>query len=152
MEKYICIHFSIYKTISVVAIRINDYILTTNNVLYKIGRIDKNTCGICKSTEESIIHLLWDLWWDCPKTQALIESFWNICDKKGLSIIFEKKTTSFIFWIFHTEELYIIFYLSSLICIEKRCLQYVYNISIQELLIDITTHLTALKYNATQQI
>ena len=54
-----------------------------------------------KSTEESIIHRLRD----CPKTQALIESFKNIITK-GLNIIFEK--ASFILEKIFTKEMYII--------------------------------------------
>ena len=108
--------------------RINNYKLTTNYFLFKLGKLDNNTCGLCKGAEESIIHLLWD----CPMTKALIASFKNICTTKGLNIIFEK---AFIFGIFYRKERYIISLIIKSYIHRKRCLQE--NILVHELLIDL---------------
>lgn len=59
--------------------RINHFILTTNNFMYKIGNIDTNLCTFCENAEETIYHLLWE----CPKVQHLLAEYVRVCNSKG---------------------------------------------------------------------
>ena len=63
--------------------RITNHILTTNSFVFKIGIVDTKLCCFCKSSEETIVHLLWD----CPKVQELISSFITIGNSKGISTL-----------------------------------------------------------------
>lgn len=123
--------------------RINQYILTTNSFLFKIGKTDTKLCSLCQSNEETIVHLFWD----CLHVQNLLSHFISICDGKGLHITLEEK--SFILGTPNSIYLGIIFLIIKSYIYRKRCLQE--NLSIQELLIDLKTHITTLKYTATKQ-
>ena len=123
--------------------RINNYILTTNSFLSKIGKVDSKLCSLCKNSDETILHLLWD----CPKAQDLIQSFLTLCNTKNVNITLHRK--SFIFGISLSQEISIICLIIKSYIYRKRCRQQ--NLSIQELIIDIKTHITTLKYTATQQ-
>ena len=82
--------------------RINNYILTTNSFLSKIGKVDSKLCSLCKNSDETILHLLWD----CPKAQDLIQSFLTLCNTKNVNITLHRK--SFIFGISLSQEISII--------------------------------------------
>lgn len=123
--------------------RINQYILTTNSFLFKIGKTDTKLCSLCQSNEETIVHLFWD----CLHVQNLLSHFISICDGKGLHITLEEK--SFILGTPNSIYLGIIFLIIKSYIYRKRCLQE--NLSIHELLIDLKTHITTLKYTATKQ-
>lgn len=126
-----------------VAIRINQYILTTNSFLFKTGKTDTKLCSLCQSNEETISHLFWD----CLLVQNLLSRFISICDRKGLHITLEEK--SFILGTPISINLGVIFLIIKSYIYRKRCLQE--NLSINDHLIDLKTHINTLKYTATKQ-
>lgn len=123
--------------------RINNYILTTNSFLFKIRKVDTKLCCLCKSSEETIIHLLWD----CPKVKELVTSIITLCYAKGINITLDNK--SFIFGINVSKEINFILLIIKSYIYRKRCRQE--SLSIQELQTDLKTHITTFKYTATQQ-
>ena len=123
--------------------RINNHILTTNSFLFKIRKVYTKLCCLCKESEETIIHLLWE----CQKVQDLLESIVSLCHSKGITIRLEKK--SFIFGLNDSKEINIIFLIIKSYVYRKRCRQE--SLSIQELLNDCKTHVNTLKYTANQQ-
>ena len=105
--------------------------------------MDTKLCCLCKSSEETIIHLLWD----CPKVKELVTSIITLCYAKGINITLDNK--SFIFGINVSKEINFILLIIKSYIYRKRCRQE--SLSIQELQTDLKTHITTLKYTATQQ-
>lgn len=60
-QKYIIPFISTRSTkLQWLQFRINQYILTTNSYLFKIGLVDTPYCHQCKTEIETIVHTLWD--------------------------------------------------------------------------------------------
>jgi hypothetical protein len=68
--------------------RINQNILATNRILYKMKIVESPICTFCKDKEESLVHVLWE----CEKVQELIQEFESWVDSKSVSLNFNKKS------------------------------------------------------------
>ena len=71
--------------------RLNHHIVVTNKFLFKIGKSDSQMCTFCDTSEESILHLLWE----CPKTQKLINDFAAFCNT--YNVLFNPNSKTFLF-------------------------------------------------------
>lgn len=78
--------------------RINHNILTTNSIMFKIGKVDSKLCNLCHSEEETICHLMWN----CPTVQQLLNNFINFCQIKNIDI--ELNQDTFMFGEYKTKE------------------------------------------------
>ena len=124
--------------------RINQHILTTKKILFKIGLKDDNLCSFCNNSEETIIHILWE----CPKVQELLDNFSILCKIKNIE--FPKESCTFILGSLspNSRELNtILLCIKSFIYRSKCCNE---TLTLQGLLGDIKILLSTLKYNATK--
>jgi len=74
--------------------RINHNILAIKSFQQKIGLSHNNKCTFCNNVIETLEHIFWN----CEKTQSLINHFKNILITKNINLPFDKKT--FIFGLF----------------------------------------------------
>lgn len=123
--------------------RINHHILTTNKYLLKIGKECSKLCNFCKQHDETIFHVLWE----CPNVQELFQQFFEFCQSKRITI--QRDPLIFIFGL-HSDpistDIYSIFLVMKSYIYRKRCLNEA--LTIHELLIDIKTHISTLRYIA----
>lgn len=123
--------------------RINHHILTTNKYLFKIGKECSKLCNFCKQHDETIFHVLWE----CPNVQELFQQFFEFCQSKRITI--QRDPLIFIFGL-HSDpistDIYSIFLVMKSYIYRKRCLNEA--LTIHELLIDIKTHISTLRYIA----
>ena len=71
--------------------RINNHILGTNKIIFKMGKTSSPYCTFCELEVETIFHLLWD----CSKVSKFIEDFKTYCTTKNIHLSINGK--SFIF-------------------------------------------------------
>lgn len=125
--------------------RINHHILTTNKYIFKIGKECSKLCKFSKLHDETIVHVLWE----CPNVQELFQQFFEFCQSKRITI--QRDPLIFIFGL-HPDpistDIYSIFLVMKSYIYSKRCLNEA--ITIHELLIDIKTHISTLRYIATR--
>ena len=77
--------------------RVNHRIIATNNFLTKIGKINNPICYFCETERETLEHLFWE----CSKTQHLIEEFKRLTEAYNIIIQFNK--TEFILGYYTTR-------------------------------------------------
>lgn len=93
-KRYILSHFllPIYSAkLQWLQYRINHNILTTNSIMFKIGKVESKLCNLCHNEEETICHLMWN----CPTVQQLLINFINLCQTKNIDIELNQDTFMF---------------------------------------------------------
>ena len=102
-------------------------------------------CSFCNTHEETIYHILWE----CSFVQDLLNIFYEYCRARGIAM--PRNPISFIFGLnidIKASETYSIFLVLKSYVYRKRCLDG--KLSIHELLVDIKTYISTLKYIATK--